>query len=147
MLCTVLSFMLVRSGYSSDDLITHFQRRKTLTETLVTLYGLMYPLIMTIETHPNIMDYLCFCFWDDRPVWKCPFRWQRAWYGWKNGCPWRPRLALQCLWSLRQRSASNTGTHGQSWFQTVLLMRPETRMKRSLQISVKGGTVTLIWGE
>ena len=44
MLCTVLSFMLISdfilSNHSSDDLITHFQIRKTVIQTLVNLYGL-----------------------------------------------------------------------------------------------------------
>ena len=44
MLCTVLSFTLISdfilSNHSSDDLITHFQIRKTVIQTLVNLYGL-----------------------------------------------------------------------------------------------------------
>ena len=44
MLCTVLSFMLISdfilSNHSSDDLITHFQIRKTVIQTLVNLYDL-----------------------------------------------------------------------------------------------------------
>ena len=50
---------------------------------------------------------------------------------------WRPRLPLQCLWSLRQRSANNTGTLGHSWFRTVLWMSPETWINRGFQSSGK----------
>lgn len=91
-------------------------------------------LIMTVEWHPNLWN-------TQASIFEMPGICGRLaiWYGRGPGmvATWRPTLPLQCLWSLRQRSANNTGTPGHSWFRTVLWMSPETWINRGFQSSGK----------
>ena len=91
-------------------------------------------LIMTVEWHPNLWN-------TQASVFEMPGICGRLaiWYGRGPGmaATWRPRLPLQCLWSLRQRSANNTGTLGHIRLRTVLWMSPETWINRGFQSSGK----------
>lgn len=91
-------------------------------------------LIMTVEWHPNLWN-------TQASIFEMPGICGRLaiWYGRGPGmaATWRPTLPLQCLWSLRQRSANNTGTLGHSQFRTVLWMSPETWINRGFQSSGK----------
>ena len=91
-------------------------------------------LIMTVEWHHNLWN-------TQASIFEMPGICGRLaiWYGRGPGmaATWRPTLPLQCLWSLRQRSANNTGTLGHSQFSTVLWMSPETWINRGFQSSGK----------
>lgn len=91
-------------------------------------------LIMTVEWHPNLWNTQASIFEMSGICGRLAI-----WYG--RGpvmaATWRPTLPLQCLWSLRQRSANNTGTLGHSQFRTVLWMSPETWINRGFQSSGK----------
>ena len=91
-------------------------------------------LIMTVEWHPNLWN-------TQASIFEMPGICGRLaiWYGRGPGmaATWRPTLPLQCLWSLRQRSANNTGTLGHSRLRTVLWMSPETWINRGFQSSGK----------
>ena len=91
-------------------------------------------LIMTIEWHPNLWNTQASIFEMSGICGRLAI-----WYGRGPGmaATWRPKLPLQCLWSLRQRSANNTGTLGHSQFRTVLWMSPETWINRGFQSSGK----------
>ena len=91
-------------------------------------------LIMTVEWHPNLWN-------TQASIFEMPGICGRLaiWYGRGPGmaATWRPTLPLQCLWSLRQRSANNTGTLGHIRLRTVLWMSPETWINRGFQSSGK----------
>ena len=92
-------------------------------------------LIMTVEWHPNLWNTQASIFEMTGLCGRLAI-----WYGRGPGkaATRRLRLPLQCLWSLRQRSANNTGTLGHSQFRTVLWMSPETWINRGFQSSGKG---------
>ena len=91
-------------------------------------------LIMTVECHSNLWNTQASIFEMSGICGRLDI-----WYGRGPGmaATWRPKLPLQCLWSLRQRSANNTGTLGHSQFRTVLWMSPETWINRGFQSSGK----------
>lgn len=91
-------------------------------------------LIMTVECHSNLWNTQASIFEMSGICGRLAI-----WYGRGPGmaATWRPKLPLQCLWSLRQRSANNTGTLGHSQFRTVLWMSPETWINRGFQSSGK----------
>ena len=92
-------------------------------------------LIMTVECHSNLWNTQASIFEMSGICGRLAI-----WYGRGPGmaATWRPTLPLQCLWSLRQRSANNTGKLGHSWFRSVFWVRPETWMNRGLLSSGKG---------
>ena len=94
----------------------------------------MYPTHHDCTVASQSLEYPSFYFWDDRPLWKTPL----ADRGPGMAATWRPSLPFQGLWSLRQRSANNTGKLGHSWFRSVFWVRPETWMNRGLLSSGKG---------